>query len=141
MPINAHKSILSPSFISTNIPGLDQLLNGGLPKGSITEICGPPGVGKTQLCLFLCVQAFLSSYNATRNAGCNNVAASISTSLKTQPPLPAHTRIIYIDTEGAFSAERLQVLAQSILGAAESVTLGNCLACVYYFLLAKIRFE
>uniref|UniRef100_A0A3Q1HYM4 DNA repair protein RAD51 homolog 3 n=1 Tax=Acanthochromis polyacanthus TaxID=80966 RepID=A0A3Q1HYM4_9TELE len=34
---------------------LDEALRGGIPVGKTTEICGAPGVGKTQLCLQLAV--------------------------------------------------------------------------------------
>ena len=34
----------------TGIPGLDELIQGGLPRGSITLISGPPGGGKTIAC-------------------------------------------------------------------------------------------
>lgn len=37
--------------IKTGIPGLDSLISGGLPKNTITLISGPPGSGKTILCL------------------------------------------------------------------------------------------
>lgn len=36
--------------IPTGIPRLDELLQGGLPKRSITLVSGPPGSGKTILC-------------------------------------------------------------------------------------------
>ena len=32
-------------------PGLDAALRGGQPPGAITEVVGPSGVGKTQLCM------------------------------------------------------------------------------------------
>lgn len=35
--------------IITFCSALDEILGGGVPLGKITEICGPPGVGKTQL--------------------------------------------------------------------------------------------
>lgn len=35
--------------ISTGIPGLDELIGGGLPEGSTTIISGPPGIGKSNL--------------------------------------------------------------------------------------------
>jgi circadian clock protein KaiC len=35
--------------ISTHISNLDEILGGGLPKGTITIIAGPPGTGKTTL--------------------------------------------------------------------------------------------
>lgn len=31
----------------TGIPGLDQITNGGLPKGRTTLVCGSSGSGKT----------------------------------------------------------------------------------------------
>jgi len=36
--------------VKTGIPGLDQLIAGGIPKGSITLVSGPPGSGKSILC-------------------------------------------------------------------------------------------
>jgi len=37
--------------VKTGIPGLDQIISGGIPKDSITLISGPPGSGKTIVCL------------------------------------------------------------------------------------------
>ena len=37
------------SRIQTSIPGLDKLIQGGLPKSSITLVSGTPGTGKTTL--------------------------------------------------------------------------------------------
>jgi len=34
----------------SGIPGLDEIISGGFPKGSITLISGPPGSGKSILC-------------------------------------------------------------------------------------------
>lgn len=36
--------------VSTGINGLDNLLNGGFPQGSITLVSGSPGTGKTIVC-------------------------------------------------------------------------------------------
>jgi circadian clock protein KaiC len=36
--------------VSTGIPGLDEIISGGFPKGTITLVSGPPGGGKTILC-------------------------------------------------------------------------------------------
>jgi len=36
--------------VSTGIKGLDELLHGGVPRGSITMVSGTPGTGKTILC-------------------------------------------------------------------------------------------
>lgn len=41
--------------------GLDKLLNGGLPIGRITELCGGPGSGKTQMCFQFAVDAQVPS--------------------------------------------------------------------------------
>ena len=38
---------MTKSF-STQIPSLDQILGDGLMIGEITEVCGEPGIGKTQ---------------------------------------------------------------------------------------------
>ncbi|XP_071370947.1 DNA repair protein RAD51 homolog 2 isoform X3 [Centroberyx affinis] len=78
------------SFFSTSLPALDKLLRGGLPCGTITEVTGPSGCGKTQMCLMLSVLATLP-----RSMG------------------GLDSSVIYIDTESAFSAERLVEIAQS----------------------------
>lgn len=38
-------------IISTGIPGLDEMLGGGLPRKSVVEISGTPGSGKTTLAM------------------------------------------------------------------------------------------
>ena len=40
--------------IQTGVRNLDALVRGGIPKGSVTLIGGPPGSGKTILCQMLC---------------------------------------------------------------------------------------
>lgn len=37
------------SRVGTGSPGLDKMLHGGLPSGSVTLVAGPPGAGKTTL--------------------------------------------------------------------------------------------
>lgn len=66
--------------IATNSP-LDKLLDGGIEKRSITQIYGPPGSGKTNISLLLAV----------------NVAKS-------------GKKVVYIDTEGGISIERIKQL-------------------------------
>jgi circadian clock protein KaiC len=39
----------SPETISSGIPGIDELLHGGIERGTITIISGPSGVGKSTL--------------------------------------------------------------------------------------------
>jgi len=74
--------------LSTLVPPLDAALSGGVAVGSITEIVGPAGLGKTQFCLGMCISACLD-----RNA--------------------LDSKVMYIDTEGKFSATRLAQMATS----------------------------
>lgn len=36
--------------VKTGVNGLDEIISGGIPKGTITLVSGPPGSGKTILC-------------------------------------------------------------------------------------------
>jgi len=40
--------------VKTGVPNLDAILSGGLPKGSVTVVAGPPGSGKTILTQQIC---------------------------------------------------------------------------------------
>ncbi|XP_042637081.1 DNA repair protein RAD51 homolog 2 [Orycteropus afer afer] len=83
-------SDLLPPFLSTTLSALDEALHGGVACGSLTEITGPPGCGKTQFCIMMSVLATLP----TNMGGLEGAVA-------------------YIDTESAFSAERLVEIAES----------------------------
>lgn len=61
---------------------IDDLLDGGIEKGIITQFYGPPGSGKTNICLNVLV-------NAVKNG----------------------KKAIFIDTEGGISIERLKQIA------------------------------
>ncbi|XP_077438750.1 DNA repair protein RAD51 homolog 3 [Vanacampus margaritifer] len=67
---------------------LDSALGGGFPVGKTTEICGAPGVGKTQLCLQLAVDVQV-------------------------PPCFGGLggQVVFIDTEGSFMVQRVVDLA------------------------------
>ncbi|XP_061694262.1 DNA repair protein RAD51 homolog 3 [Syngnathoides biaculeatus] len=67
---------------------LDAALGGGLPLGKTTEICGAPGVGKTQLCLQLAVDVQV-------------------------PPCFGGLggQVVFVDTEGSFMVQRVTDLA------------------------------
>jgi recombination protein RecA len=45
------------SHVSTGFPALDEVLDGGLPKGSVCELLGPASSGKTTLALKFLAQA------------------------------------------------------------------------------------
>ncbi len=61
---------------------LDNLLSGGIEAGALTNFCGPPGSGKTNICMLAAISAAASG-----------------------------KKVIYIDTEGGFSFERFSQLA------------------------------
>ncbi|KAM6929223.1 DNA repair protein RAD51 homolog 3 [Lycodopsis pacificus] len=67
---------------------LDAALGGGLPVGKTTEICGAPGVGKTQLCLQLAVDVQVPQ--------CFGGIGG---------------QVVYIDTEGSFLLQRVVDIA------------------------------
>nr|XP_060618197.1 DNA repair protein RAD51 homolog 2 isoform X4 [Anolis sagrei ordinatus] len=79
----------STAFLPTTLEDLDKILHGGIACGSITEITGPSGCGKTQFCIMMSLLATLP----TSMGGLSGT-------------------VIYIDTESAFSAERLIEIAQ-----------------------------
>jgi len=83
-----------PRFFVSEIDRLTCPNLGGLPLGTITEIVGVPGSGKTQLAMQLCVTA---AQPKQMKHGCEGEA-------------------LYIDTEGSLFPSRLREIAQSLLG-------------------------
>lgn len=89
------------STISTLDPTLDAALNGGIPTGTITELAGEAGAGKTQLLLALLLAVQLP------------------------PPHGTGQRALYISTEAPLSTRRLtQMLTHNRLLAALSSSAG-----------------
>lgn len=76
--------------ISTSCAELDALFGGGICLKEVTEICGAPGVGKTQLGIQLAVNVQIPT-DADGLGGC----------------------AVYIDTEGSFMVERALQMAQA----------------------------
>ena len=72
---------------------LDDLLGGGVGVGEITELCGCPGIGKTQLCIQLCCSAQIPIAFGGLSGGA-----------------------VYVDTEGSFTAERAADIASATVG-------------------------
>ncbi|ELW61576.1 DNA repair protein RAD51 homolog 3 isoform X1 [Tupaia chinensis] len=113
-------------FIVTFCSALDNILGGGIPLMKTTEICGVPGVGKTQLCMQLAVDVQIPE--------CFGGVAG---------------EAIFIDTEGSFMVDRVVDLATACIQhlhliagthmeeehqkALEDFTLENILSHIYYF--------
>uniref|UniRef100_A0AAV1TI48 DNA repair protein RAD51 homolog 3 n=1 Tax=Peronospora matthiolae TaxID=2874970 RepID=A0AAV1TI48_9STRA len=75
--------------ISTRLLGLDGLLGGGLQRGEVTEFCGGPGTGKTQLGIHACLAAQCVA-NEPGKA----------------------TSAVFVDSEGSFIIERVASMAE-----------------------------
>ncbi|XP_036251112.1 DNA repair protein RAD51 homolog 3 isoform X1 [Molothrus ater] len=113
-------------FIITFCSALDNILGGGVQLTKITEICGAPGVGKTQLCMQLAVDVQIPE--------CFGGVAG---------------EAVFIDTEGSFMVDRVVDIAAACVQhchliaeaqqeedhgkALETFSLENILSHIYYF--------
>ncbi|XP_019348884.2 DNA repair protein RAD51 homolog 3 isoform X2 [Alligator mississippiensis] len=113
-------------FVVTFCSVLDDILGGGVQLTKITEICGAPGVGKTQLCMQLAVDVQIPE--------CFGGLAG---------------EAVYIDTEGSFMVERVADIATACVQhcqliaeahqeedhhkALETFSLESILSHIYYF--------
>jgi len=79
-----------PAFLPTHLAALDLALKGGVPTGSISELVGPAGAGKTQFCLTLAVAAAAPKSVGGLDGG-----------------------VVFIDTEQKFSGVRLAEIARA----------------------------
>ncbi|CAB4384678.1 unnamed protein product [Rhizophagus irregularis] len=75
--------MLQTDVLSTGCYGIDELLQGGLHPGEVTEISGETATGKTQL-----------AFSATLTTICAN----------------KNNKVLFIDTVSTFSAERIRTL-------------------------------
>jgi len=82
------QTLLKLTFGSNN---LNKLLGGGLETQAITEFVGEFGAGKSQICMKLSITAQLSS----KEGGLEG-------------------RVLFIDTEGTFAAQRVYQMAQAM---------------------------
>jgi RAD51-like protein 1 len=87
--LNVNNSVL------TGLPNLDQVLGQGIPSDTVTEFVGRAGVGKTQSCFTLAVQACLPT-----------ILDMVETTSGT---------VCYLDTERKFSAVRVLEIAEARL--------------------------
>jgi len=89
----AHSALELSRVVVGRIPtfcrDLDLILGGGVETGCVTELVGVPGVGKTQLCAQLALNAGLPSAQA----------------------LGLGSEALYVDTEGSLVARRLRQIA------------------------------
>lgn len=69
---------------------LDAVLGGGVPLGRTCEVCGAPGVGKTQLCLQLCIDVQIPECFGGLGG-----------------------QAVFVDTEGSFVVQRVMDLAHA----------------------------
>ncbi|KAL5016132.1 hypothetical protein ScPMuIL_005721 [Solemya velum] len=84
-----HLENASP-YIITFSEQVDSMLGGGVPLRKVTEFCGSPGIGKTQMCMQLAVDVQIPE----AFGGMGGEA-------------------VYIDTEGSFIIERLVDIAKA----------------------------
>lgn len=94
--------------ISTGSKNLNSILGGGVETQALTELIGEYGAGKTQICLTLAVKV----QQPSEEGGING-------------------NVLYIDTEGTFSAERVYQIADA-LGVNPEETLENILVARAY---------
>lgn len=93
-----HTRAQTKRFLATGLSNLDIALKGGLLVGCISEISGPPGVGKTQFCLNCTLQTLAQrQLPAVSPVGGQN--------------RPSVGGVIYFDTELKFDPNRLIQMA------------------------------
>ncbi|CAG8511331.1 1280_t:CDS:2 [Paraglomus occultum] len=103
VPVKRGSSLIEEhqrSLTSTGCIGLDNILEGGLPIGEITDISGAAGTGKTQLAHFISLATITSSFFSTADP-------PFSTSCTLTPTLSS---VIYIDTTSSFHPTRIRDL-------------------------------
>ena len=76
--------------LRTGLPALDAHLGGGLRAGGVTEVVGPAGMGKTQLCLALAARALVDGSGSA-------------------------ARVLYVDNERSFQPARLVQLLRMLV--------------------------
>ncbi|CAH8518305.1 unnamed protein product [Schistosoma turkestanicum] len=79
------------NYIVSMCRSFDDLLGGGFPTGRLTELCGEPGVGKTQFCLQACVNVQIPKWFSGLNG-----------------------QALFLDTEGNFIPERVRQIASAL---------------------------
>lgn len=104
------------STLSSGVCAIDFKLRGGLKLKSITEICGPPGIGKTQFCVGVCAHTLLSTGTVLAQ---KMIDGSDISSVKLGG-------VIYFDTELKLDVSRLSEIIQ--LGLMNKLSIDDVLA-------------
>lgn len=97
----------APPPVRTPLAALDAAFGGGLQRGAVLEIAGPPGAGKTQFCLTMAVLAATPAQAAAAAAPDGGAAAAAA-----RPPPRQHHGVLYVDSERKFVAARLCEIAR-----------------------------
>lgn len=129
--VHGHMTLLEmlqepQQFIVTFSEQLDGMLGGGVPLTKITEFCGTPGIGKTQICMQLAVDVQIPE---CFGGVCGET--------------------VYIDTEGTFIVDRVKDIAMAAVDhchqmaaveasreqqdTAQTFTLESILSGIHYF--------
>lgn len=103
--------------LPTGLPHLDAALRGGLPP-SLTELCGPAGVGKTQWCLTLTAAAVAVAVGVASGGGAGGGGGGEGGSGGGSGGGAGGgggggPGVVFVDTEGSFDAARLQGLMRA----------------------------
>ncbi|XP_024530646.1 DNA repair protein RAD51 homolog 3-like isoform X1 [Selaginella moellendorffii] len=125
----------SRSRIGTGCSGLDRVFGGGVASKELTEICGAPGIGKTQLgygpTLFI-----LDHSEITSKVSIFFLSHRMQLAINVQLPrslggLNGHA--VYIDTEGSFMMERVLQMAQRSALVTPDQSVESLLSHIFYF--------
>ena len=88
-----------PSSLATRLAQLDSSLKGGIPAGTVTELVGHAGAGKTQMCLTLAALVTMPSISAITSMSLGDMHDADA--------ILSNGTVVYIDTEQKFNAKRL----------------------------------
>ncbi|GEQ71376.1 hypothetical protein JCM33374_g5059 [Metschnikowia sp. JCM 33374] len=97
------KKPILPKYIPTTLKCLDKYLQGGIPLGTITEVFGVSGCGKSQFLLWLAVKAQIVKEAENIQNTC-----------------------IYISTEATLESRRLVDFSQDVPGALDRISYFYC---------------
>jgi len=122
--LNGHlQAVAEPEGrIRIGVPGLDQIANGGLPKGGSTIVLGPSGCGKTALALRFIFQGLQEGerclYVSFQENPAQLIRKAASFGWELRPYLEAGQLTIYHVAENALDLDVVATMVRSQLAAA-----------------------